>query len=97
MFGRKKKAASNLQDMQKEFNQLTYQLGDIQYRQHMIKQELSRLNSQANTLTQKMDNLGVKAQKTRNLMQQEVQKTIAKGTGNEPKLAAVADEGAKVE
>lgn len=92
MFGnRKKKAQANLQDMQKEFNQILFQLGDITYRKHMIAKELGNINNHVNSLTQKLDGLGVKAQKTRSLMQEGVQKTIAKGTGTKPELVPVAD------
>jgi archaellum component FlaC len=69
----------NLQDLQHQFNQVMFELGGLQYRKSMIKQELARLDSGINTLTQKADRLGEDAAKVKAKMEEEVKAKVKEG------------------
>jgi predicted nucleic acid-binding Zn-ribbon protein len=69
-----------LQQVQQEFNQGLFELGNLNYRKHMVHQELSRLSDDMAKLSQKLDAMGVEAAKLRQKIQEEVAKTAASGT-----------------
>jgi uncharacterized coiled-coil DUF342 family protein len=77
---RKQKKANNIgktdtiQSLQAEFNQVMFELGDLNYRKHMLNQELANIASEINTRIQKADELGKRASVVRQLAQEEVKK-----------------------
>lgn len=83
--GKKEESApqATLQDLQGQFNQLIFQLGDLYYRKHMIDANVTAINSDINTLKQKADNIGKEAQLVRSKMDAEVAAKIKEGAGNE--------------
>lgn len=85
MLGMAAKPASkdNLQDIQNEFNQLMFKLGDLSYKHIIINKALQENKSEQNTVTQKMDQLGKDAQKVRERIQEEMSKVASEGKSNE--------------
>lgn len=81
----KKSGQQTLQEMQQEFNQLLFKLGDANYRKSMFKAEFAKLDSEINTLTQNLDTLGKNAVAARSKAEEEVKATIAKGPADAPK------------
>lgn len=84
-----KKPSETLQTIQQEFNQVMFELGDLNYRKHMIGQELSKINSEINTRQQKADDMGKRALKLRQLAQEEV---LSKAKEGEKKEATNVEE-----
>lgn len=80
--------AITLQDLQQQFNQVMFELGDLHYRKHMINAELAKINSEINTRAQKADNYGLEAAKLRKNMEQEVANKVEEGN----RLEVVKDE-----
>lgn len=74
-----------LQDLQQQFNQIMLELGDLNYRKHMMNNEISKLNNEINTRHQKADELGKDAQKLRAAMQAEVAAKVEEGKQLESK------------
>lgn len=76
------KPEETLQSLQQEFNQVMFELGDLNYRKHMINSELSKINSEINTRTQKADDMGKRAAVLRQRAQEELAKTVKQGQTN---------------
>jgi hypothetical protein len=84
VFKRKEKAPARktIQDIQTAFNQVVFEVGDLTYRKHMIKEELSRLESALNERKQKLDTMGKQAQLLRAKAQEELKQTVKAGEAN---------------
>lgn len=74
---------ATLQSIQQEFNQCMFELGDLYYRKHMIRQELSRIEDNINSHQQKADNMGKEASKLRQKIQAEVKTKVEEGDKDE--------------
>jgi len=68
--------SQNLQQIQQEFNQSLFELGNTFYRKHMIKEQIAAVDSDLNALTQKLDKYGIEAAKLRDKIQSELKTTI---------------------
>jgi hypothetical protein len=68
-----------LQELQASFNQVLFELGDLNYRKTMIKAQLGALESEINARTAKADKMGVDAQALRQRIQEEMAKTAKQG------------------
>jgi len=85
------KAASTetLQDYQKEFNQVLFNIGSLTYQKHMAQQSLNQLNEQLQSQYQKADQLGEDAAKVRARIQEEMAATAkAANTGTTDEKAS---------
>jgi hypothetical protein len=71
--------SQNLQQLQQDFNQALFELGNMFYRKHMIKENIAAIDSEINSQTQKLDKMGVEAAKLRTKIQEEVKATVEKG------------------
>lgn len=76
-----------LQELQQQFNQTMFELGDLNYRKHMINAELAKINSEINIRTQRADAYGVDASKMRQAMNEEVAVKVEKGAPNADAIA----------
>ena len=70
---------ATLQSLQQDFNQCMFELGDLYYRKHMIRQELSKIEDAINSHQQKADNMGKEAAKLRAKIQAEVAQKVEEG------------------
>lgn len=73
-----------LQQIQQEFNQVMFELGDLNYRKHMIRQELSKIESEINSRQQKADSYGVEARNVQTKMKAELDAKIEEGKNEAP-------------
>jgi hypothetical protein len=89
-FNKKNKKNSNetLQSLQQEFNQTLFELGDLNYRKHMMNEELAKINSEINKRVQAGDEMGKRAAVLRAKAQEELAARVKEG---QP-LLKVADE-----
>ena len=80
IFNRKTASASNetLQDIQNQFNQLIFRIGDLHYRKTLINTELGKVSNELTDLVNKANELGVKASKVKARIQEEMTNTVAK-------------------
>lgn len=83
MFKRKPKvvAPATIQEAQTEFNQTLFHLGDVTYRQHLIKGELTKMSAEENRIVQKLDTLGKHAQTLQARAKAEVNAAVKAGGG----------------
>lgn len=75
----------NLQQLQQEFNQTMFRIGDLTYRKTMVKAELSKMEQELQSLTAKADKMGVDAMALRQRIQEELKQTVSKGEKNASK------------
>lgn len=83
---KKKAKFTTIQEAQAEFNQTLFQLGDLNLRKHMVKQNLTQLENEIVETTKKLDAIGKSAQELNQKAQAELAKTVKQG---EPSVKAV--------
>lgn len=87
---KKKKAAmeakgpqQTLQDIQQQFNQIIFKLGDLSYRKNILNKELGNIGNEVANLNKQADDLGVKAAEVRARIQEEMKAKLEEGKANE--------------
>lgn len=81
-FKRKEVKPNNLQSKETEFNQVIYEVGGLTYQKHLVKQNLSTLNSEIHTRLQRADNLAKEAQTLRSKIKAEINETVKQEQDN---------------
>lgn len=87
----KGQSEETLQTLQQSFNQVLFELGDLNYRKNMIKQELTKIDSEINSRIQKADAMGVRANALRLRAQAEVQAKVEEGKAKEQSNEAASE------